>query len=113
MNIDRVRIKRKSNDFYRNQSTIFETSDTGQALSRHEEAQRRREVRSLVFYTILLTVYNKVQMRARRDKLLHDVEKSDRLSREAKRRNRHSWGGNINGKIFLYKKDFDISDFKN
>ena len=43
-------------------------------------------------------------MRARRDKLLHDVEKSDRLSREAKRRNRHSWGGNINGKIFLYKK---------
>ena len=50
MNIDRVRIKRKSNDFYRNQSTIFETSDTGQALSRHEEAQRRREVCSLVFY---------------------------------------------------------------
>ena len=50
MNIDRVRIKKKQNDFYRNQSTIFETSDTGQALSRHEEAQRRREVCSLVFY---------------------------------------------------------------
>ena len=40
-------------------------------------------------------------MRARREKLLNDVEKSDRLSREAKRRNRHSWGGNINGKIIL------------
>merc|ERR1711990_1434481 len=46
-----------------------------------------------------------VQMRARREKLLNDVEKSDRLSREAKRRNRHSWGGNINEvfgiKLFL------------
>ena len=40
-------------------------------------------------------------MRARREKLLNDVEKSDRLSREAKRRNRHSWGGNINGKITI------------
>ena len=49
MNIDRVRIKRKSNDFYRNQSTIFETSDTGHALSRHEEAQRRREVCSILY----------------------------------------------------------------
>ena len=47
MNIDRVRIKKKQNDFYRNQSTIFETSDTGHALSRHEEAQRRREVCSI------------------------------------------------------------------
>ena len=53
-------------------------------------------------------------MRARREKLLNDVEKSDRLSREAKRRNRHSWGGNINGKIILKcKLDFDISDLKN
>ena len=48
MNIDRVRIKKKQNDFYRNQSTIFETSDTGHALSRHEEAQRRREVCSIL-----------------------------------------------------------------
>ena len=36
-------------------------------------------------------------MRVRREKLLNDVEKTDRLSREAKRRNRHSWGGNIHG----------------
>ena len=49
MNIDRVRIKKKQNDFYRNQSTIFETSDTGHALSRHEEAQRRREVCSILY----------------------------------------------------------------
>merc|ERR1712106_1166806 len=49
------------------------------ATTRHEEVQKRREV----------------QMRVRREKLLNDVEKTDRLSREAKRRNRHSWGGNI------------------
>ena len=40
-------------------------------------------------------------MRVRREKLLNDVEKTDRLSREAKRRNRHSWGGNIHGKCGL------------
>ena len=40
-------------------------------------------------------------MRVRREKLLNDVEKTDRLSREAKRRNRHSWGGNIHGKFLL------------
>ena len=40
-------------------------------------------------------------MRVRREKLLNDVEKTDRLSREAKRRNRHSWGGNIHGKFFF------------
>ena len=50
-------------------------------------------------YYYINCIYFKVQMRARREKLLNDVEKSDRLSREAKRRNRHSWGGNINGKI--------------
>ena len=41
-------------------------------------------------------------MRVRREKLLNDVEKTDRLSREAKRRNRHSWGGNIHGEFFLF-----------
>lgn len=50
-------------------------------MSRHEEALRRREN----------------QNRVKREKLLQDVEKTDQKSREAKRRNRWSWGGNIHG----------------
>lgn len=64
-------------------------------MTRHEEAQKRREVFFLIFW--FFNQIKKVQMRVRREKLLNDVEKTDRLSREAKRRNRHSWGGNIHG----------------
>ena len=67
------------------------------------DTKKHKEGERFVLYNILYynCIYFKVQMRARREKLLNDVEKSDRLSREAKRRNRHSWGGNINGKIIL------------
>jgi hypothetical protein len=53
------------------------------SLTRHEAAQLRRES----------------QQRQKREKILNDVEKSDARSREVKRRNRWSWGGNIHGKV--------------
>ena len=44
------------------------------------------------------------QQRQKREKILNDVEKSDARSREAKRRNRWSWGGNIHGKPLLTRR---------
>jgi len=61
--------------------SIFLTQQIENALSRHEQVQLRREN----------------QNRSKREKVLQDVEKTDQRAREAKRRNRWSWGGNITG----------------
>ena len=66
-------------EFSKNIHSLKETS-----TSRHEEVQRRREA----------------SLAKKREKILADVEKTDQKAREARRRNRWSWGGNVTGENF-------------
>ena len=65
--------------FSKNIHSFKETS-----TSRHEEVQRRREA----------------SLAKKREKILADVERTDQKAREARRRNRWSWGGNVTGEDF-------------